>query len=150
MQVVILMGIQGTGKSTFCHGHFADTHVRVNLDMLRTRHREKTLFRTCLACDQSVVVDNTNPTAADRARYIGPARDAGAEVVGYYFSSRVSDAVRRNAKREAAKRVPDKAILGTAARFELPSRGEGFEALHYVTCLASGGFSVEEWKDEVH
>ena len=37
MQVVILIGIQGSGKSTFCRKRFFDTHVRINLDMLRTR-----------------------------------------------------------------------------------------------------------------
>lgn len=150
MQVVILMGIQGAGKSTFYRERFADTHVRVNLDMLRTRHREKTLFQACLGCDQHMVIDNTNPTAADRARYIGPAQAAGADIDGYYFSSRISDAMSRNAEREAANRVPDKAILGTAGRLELPSLGEGFKALYYVTCLDSTGFLVEEWNDEVH
>ena len=128
MQVVILIGIQGAGKSTFYRERFADTHVRINLDMLRTRHREKTLFQACLACGQNVVIDNTNPTAADRERYIAPARAAGAEIVGYYFSSRVSDAMIRNAGRTAARRVPDKAILGTAGRLELPLRAEGFAA----------------------
>lgn len=150
MQVIILMGIQGAGKSTFWRERLADTHVRINLDMLRTRHREKTLYDACLACGQNAVIDNTNPTVVDRARYIGPAKETGAEVVGYYFSSRVSDAMRRNAERETAKRVPDKAILGTAGRFELPSRDEGFDALYYVTCLEPRGFSVEEWKNEVH
>lgn len=150
MQVVIFVGIQGAGKSTFYRERFADSHVRINLDMLRTRHREKTLFQACLACGQHVVIDNTNPTVADRARYIGSARAAGADIAGYYFSSRVSDAMRRNAGREAAQRMPDKAILGTAGRLELPSREEGFETLYYVTCLDPAGFSVEEWQDEVH
>lgn len=150
MQVVILMGIQGAGKSTFYRKRFSDTHVRINLDMLRTRHRERTLFEACLACDQNVVVDNTNPTAADRARYIGPAKAAGAEVTGYYFSSRVSEAIRRNVQREGAQRVPDKAILGTAGRLELPALSEGFDTLFYVTCTGPGEFSVEDWKDEVH
>lgn len=150
MQVVILMGIQGSGKSTFYRKRFSDTHVRINLDMLRTRHRERTLFEACLACDQHVVIDNTNPTAADRARYIGPAKVVGAEITGYYFSSRVSEAMRRNVEREAAQRVPEKAILGTAGRFELPALSEGFEALFYVTCKGPGEFSVEDWNDEVH
>ena len=150
MQVVILMGIQGAGKSTFYRERFLDSHVRINLDMLRTRHREKTLFEACLACDQHVVIDNTNPTVADRARYIGPAKAAGAEIIGYYFSSRVSEAMRRNIARDGARRVPDKAILGTAGRLELPTLLEGFDALFYVTCTDPGEFSVEEWKDEVH
>jgi predicted kinase len=150
MQVVILMGIQGVGKSTFYRERFSDTHVRINLDMLRTRHRERTLFEACIACDQDMVIDNTNPTAADRARYIEPAKAAGAEVIGYYFSSRVADALRRNMDREGVQRVPDKAILGTAGRLELPALSEGFNALLYVNCKGSGKFSVEDWVDEIH
>ncbi len=150
MQVVILIGIQSVGKSTFYCKRFSDTHVRINLDMLRTRHRERTLFEACLACDQHVVIDNTNPTAVERARYIEPAKATGAEITGYYFSSRVSEALRRNVERENAQRVPDKAILGTAGRLELPTLSEGFDAIFYVTCKGPEEFSVEDWNDEVH
>ena len=41
MEAVILIGIQGAGKSTFYKDRFFNTHVRINLDMLKTRHREK-------------------------------------------------------------------------------------------------------------
>ena len=149
MEVVILMGIPGTGKSTFYRQRYFDTHVRINLDMLRTRHRERALFQACLACGQDVVIDNTNPTAADRARYIGPAKTAGAKITGFYFRSRVSEAMRRNTEREGVRRVPDKAILGIAGRLELPMLSEGFDALFYVKCTGSGEFSVAEWKDDV-
>jgi hypothetical protein len=73
MQAVIFCGIQGTGKSTFYLRRFFDTHVRINLDMLRTRHREWQLVRASVEAKQPFVVDNTNPTAAERARYILPA-----------------------------------------------------------------------------
>lgn len=35
--VVILMGLQGSGKSTFYRMHFSEDFVRVNLDTLKTR-----------------------------------------------------------------------------------------------------------------
>jgi predicted kinase len=143
------MGIQGAGKSAFYRQRFSDTHVRINLDMLRTRHRERTLFQACLACGQDVVIDNTNPTAADRGRYIGPAKAAGARITGFYFRSRISEAMRRNVEREGLQRVPDKAIPGIAGRLELPALSEGFEALFYVRCTGSGEFSVAEWKDDI-
>lgn len=149
MQVIIFIGIQGAGKSTFYKKRFSDTHVRINLDMLKTRHREMTLFKACLACDQHMVIDNTNPTPADRTRYIEPAVSAGVEVIGYYFSSRVSDAMQRNAEREGSRRVPDKAIFGTAKRLELPKKSEGFGALYYVTCGSAGEFFVEDWNDAI-
>ncbi len=74
--------------------------------MLKTRHREALLLRCCLAMQQRFVVDNTNPTIAERARYIAPARAAGFRVVGYYFRAEARDCVGRNARRPARERVP--------------------------------------------
>jgi predicted kinase len=70
METVLLIGIQGAGKSTFYLQRFFHTHVRLSLDLLRTRHRERTLLEACLGAGQPLVVDNTNVTAAERARYI--------------------------------------------------------------------------------
>lgn len=148
MEAVILMGIQGSGKSTFCRERFFNTHVRLNLDMLRTRHREAILLRACLEAKQPFVVDNTNPTREERARYIAPARAAGFRVIGYYFSSKVGECLRRNVERPTQRAVPAKAILGTSARMELPGCGEGFDALHYVSIDDDGNFQVQEWIEE--
>jgi predicted kinase len=148
MEAIILCGIQATGKTTFCKGRFFDTHVRINYDMLKTRHREELLVRTCVEAKQPFVVDNTNPTREDRQRYILPAREAGFRVVGYYFESRVSDSLSRNVQRDPDKRVPDIGIRGTSARLELPSLAEGFDALHYVK-IGPEGFVISEWRDEV-
>jgi predicted kinase len=62
MEAVIFCGIQGAGKSTFFKKHFFQTHVRISLDLLRTRHREKVFLTACLESGQRFVVDNTNPT----------------------------------------------------------------------------------------
>jgi predicted kinase len=144
----IFCGVQATGKSSFFRERFFDTHVRINLDMLRTRHREETLLAACLAAKQPFVVDNTNPTRADRARYIVPARAAGMRVIGWYFASSIAEALARNAARSGAQRIPDAGIRGTHARLELPRWDEGFDELHYV-CIVDGRFRVEEWRDEV-
>lgn len=40
MELVLLIGIPGAGKSTFYQRHLAGTHVRVNLDTLKRRPRE--------------------------------------------------------------------------------------------------------------
>lgn len=140
------MGIQASGKSTFCARHLLHTHLRVNLDMLRTRPREKRLFDLGLELRLPIVVDNTNPSAADRARYVGPARRAGYRVRGCYFQSSVSASLLRNGLREGRARVPDNAILGTAARMELPAFEEGFDELQYIRIGDEGAFLVSEWK----
>lgn len=147
-ELVIFCGIQATGKSTFYCQRLLHTHVRVSLDVVRTRHRERTLVRACLGCGQSVVVDNTSPTAEDRAVYVAEGRAAGFTIVGYYFQSQVAAALTRNAGREEARRVPERGVRGTAARLVPPTRAEGFDALYYVRMDGSGGFVVEPWRDE--
>ena len=130
--LAILIGIQGSGKSTFYHTHLAANFVRVNLDTLKTRHREKLLVEECLAAGKSYAIDNTNPTRLDRERYIPAAKAAGYRVVCYFFEPRVEDCLRRNALREGKARVPDVAIYATARRLELPSLDEGFDELYTV------------------
>jgi predicted kinase len=85
MEAVILIGIRGAGKSSFYQQGFFYTQVRINLDMLRTRRRERLLLEACLEGRQAFVIDNTNVTAEEGARYIAPAREAGFAVTGYYF-----------------------------------------------------------------
>ena len=149
MEAVILIGIQASGKSSFYKERFFDTHVRINLDMLKTKHRQRVLLDACLASKQPFVVDNTNVTADIRGHFIGPARAAGFRVVGYYLRSDVGAGLSRNSKREERARVPEKGLLGTYKQLQLPSREEGFDALYYVRVNDAGDFVVEEWLDEV-
>jgi hypothetical protein len=39
------------------------------------------------------------------------------------------------------------AVLGIAARTELPSAGEGFDRLFHARVAAPGLFAIEHWKD---
>lgn len=146
MEAVIFVGIQATGKSTFYHHQFGRTHLRINLDMLKTRHREQQFLSTCLDTRQRFVVDNTNPTPADRQRYIQPAQAQDFSITGYYFESKLADALIRNCDRNPDQQIPDKGIRGTAARLVLPSYGEGFDQLFYVRILPHQQFAVENWQ----
>lgn len=148
MEAVIFCGIQGTGKSTFFKERFFQTHVRISLDLLRTRHREKVFLTACLEFGQRFVVDNTNPTRAERAVYIQAARSKKFTVSGYYFSSRAEDAMVRNALRPSGERVPDIAVKGTLAKLERPSLEEGFNVLYHVA-IGDGEFKISEWNDEI-
>ena len=149
MEMIIFIGIQAVGKSEFYKQNFCDTHIRINLDMLKTRHREKLLIEACIAAKQPFVVDNTNPTAADRRRYTSLTKDSGFGIIGYYFQSNINDAIACNEKRAKSKAVPKAAILAAHKRLELPKLSEGFDALHYVRKDNNGGFIVEVYLDEV-
>ena len=149
MEAVLFIGIQGSGKSSFYKERFFNTHVRINLDMLKTKHRQQVIFNACLEAKQPFVVDNTNVTAQARAGFIIPAKAAGFRVIGYYFRSDVKAALLRNSQRAGIARVPDKALLGTYKQLQVPSLKEGFDALYYVRIGEAGEFLVEEWQDEV-
>lgn len=129
--MVILTGIQGSGKTTFCRQFLQDL-VHVNLDTLHTRHKEALLIEECIAQGRSFVVDNTNPTRLDRARYISSAKAGGYRIIGYYMESRLQECIVRNNLRTGKARLPAKAIAATSNRLELPDFSEGFDELYYV------------------
>ena len=143
MEAVIFIGLQAPGKSTFYGERFFDTHVRINLDTLKTRHREQCLLDACLAAAESFVVDNTNPTREDRRRYIEPAQAAGFKVVGYYFQPQVEACREGNEKRPEEQVVPLRGLLGTYSRLEVPCLDEGFDELYSVQIGADGDFGIE-------
>ena len=130
--VAILMGLQGSGKSTFYARFLSDDFVRVNLDTLRSRRKEAELIRDCHEKGTSYAVDNTNPTKDDRKRYILPAKAEGYRVVGYYLESKLKVCIERNSMRKGDACVPETAIAATANKLALPSYDEGFDELYYV------------------
>lgn len=146
MEAVVFMGLQASGKSSFYKARFFGTHVRISLDLLRTRNRERRLLELCLDTQQRFVVDNTNPQRADRAKYISPSKEAGYRVVGQYFRSSAEECLRRNSERAVG--VPEVALLSTLKKLELPTIDEGFDELWYVR-IVGGRFLIEEWNDEV-
>ena len=143
MEAVIFCGLQGSGKTTLYRDRFLETHVRISMDLLRTRAREADLLAWCLRSHTRFVVDNTNPTAADRARYIAPARDAGYRVIGYLVDALADEALARNASRTGRARVPDRGVAGTARRLLRPTLEEGFDELWHATVAAGGRWRIE-------
>ncbi len=147
MQLIIFVGIPASGKSTFYKENFFDTHVRLNLDMLNTRHRQQCLFDAGLRSKTSLVIDNTNPAKIDREPYILAAKKNKYEVVGYYFRSVIAESKARNALRLGSAKVPEAAIGAIAKKLQLPEYSEGFDALYYVT-IDKAGFSVQPWEHD--
>ncbi len=142
---VIFIGIQGSGKTYLYRHLFAEDHVHINLDELRTRNREKLLLEECIAAGRSFVVDNTNPTRADRQRYIPLAKSAGYRVVGCFLQSRLQDCIARNEQRTGKAHIPPNAIAATSNRLEMPDLEEGFDELYFVS-YENGEINISEWR----
>ena len=148
MKGVIFIGLQASGKSTFYLKNFYKTHIRLSMDMLKTRHREKILFNACLESKQPCVLDNTNPTREEREKYISGFKAHGFEIVGYYFQSNLEECLNRNSQRQGKERILDVGVKGTYGKLRLPEYTEGFDQLYYVS-ISNNEFSVDEWQDEI-
>lgn len=146
MELVVFIGLQASGKSTFFRERFASTHEPVSKDFLRHNknkdRRQKQLVGAALLAGRSVVVDNTNPTVEDRRPLVELGREYGAEVVGYFFDASARECISRNAEREGLERVPDVAIYTTAKKMVEPSVEEGFVRMYRVR-LEGSEFKVE-------
>jgi len=145
---VILIGIPASGKSSYFAEYYKEIYTHINLDTLKTRKKEAALLAECLREGKSFVVDNTNPTKADRQHYIIPAKSNGYRVEGFFFQSILADCIAGNEKRTGKARIPAIAIASISNKLELPCMKEGFDALFFVK-LNDGKFIVEQWRDEL-
>jgi hypothetical protein len=136
MEAIVLCGVQGSGKTTLYRHRFLNTHVHVSLDVLGTRPREAELVRTCLETGDAFVVDNTNPTPADRARYVEPAKAAGFRVIGYLVEVDPAIAFAR-------ADIPPGRVAATSRSLQPPTLEEGFDELWHATTAPAGGWRIE-------
>lgn len=149
MQLIIFIGIPGCGKSTFYQQTFFHTHLRINLDMLRTRNRENKLLSYCFQTKMPAVVDNTNVREEDRNLYITEAKSHRFSVIGYYFESSLQACLERNSRRVGRQQVSEKGIRAKYYQLQLPSLAEGFDELFYVKLKDDFTFTIKPWQNEV-
>jgi predicted kinase len=149
MELIVFSGIQGSGKTTFYLERFFTTHLRISLDLVKTREREEILLHACLAARQPMVVDNTHPLAAQRKRLASMGIAAGFKTVLYFFDASTRSAVGRNSTRQGKARVPNVAIFGTQKKLQRPTKEEGFDEIYRVTAPTEPtetiAFVVEPW-----
>lgn len=135
-ELIILIGLPGSGKSTYFRAHFAATHVHVSKDLMpnarRRDDRQEREIEAALTKGKSVVVDNTNPSPEVRAPLIALGRRHGARIVAVYFETDVRTAIMRNRQREGKARVPDVAIFATRKKLVAPTLEEGFDEVRVI------------------
>ncbi len=131
-----MVGLQGCGKSTWVREHLAGTYVVVSKDHWPRAHRrearQRRVVAELLAAGASVVVDNTNPSEAERAPLVAAAREAGVPVRAVWIDTPPEGCAERNEAREGRTRVPLVGLLATRRRFVPPTVAEGFERVDVV------------------
>ena len=146
--IVLMVGIPGSGKTTFCRERLFPSHLYISLDQLKTRSAEAELFAFALNRRKPCVVDNTNVNVAERSRYIQLAQKVrDVRVVAYCFTPDLQGCMTRNSKRTGRAHVPESAIKGRLAAFENPRFSEGIGEI-YDVAVSKGGFEVRRRNEE--
>jgi aryl-alcohol dehydrogenase-like predicted oxidoreductase/predicted kinase len=150
-EVVLVMGLQGAGKSSMVAPWVERGYARMNRDELGGSMRDlhRAMAERLAAGDRRLVADNTYATRASRQEAIAIARQHGARVAGVWLDTPVAEA-RRNVilrmldvhgrllEPEEMERARDPAALGPGALnrlvrdLEVPTPDEGFSSLEVV------------------
>jgi predicted kinase len=146
MELAVLIGLQASGKTTFCR-RFLARHVVVSKDAFpNARNRQRRQLRLvaeALDAGHDVAVDNTNPSSEEWEPLLALARDHRAATVGYWFPPDLPASRERNAARSGRARVPDVGLYATVKRLQRPRPADGFDRLYLVRFDGTGGFHVE-------
>lgn len=136
MELVIFVGLQGCGKTTFYHSFFERTHEHVSKELMRHRQNREAfqffLVEKALKENRSVVIDDTNITATLRRPFIEIGKRYDARVLGYYFEHPILESFNQNIARSGRARGPDVAIYASAHKLEIPDYEEGFDEIFTV------------------
>jgi predicted kinase len=150
--VAVLVGLQASGKTTFCQRMLGPGFVVVSKAHLRhARHpqrRQMHLIEEALSAGCDVVVDNTNPSPQEWAPLIDAARAHGARVVAYWFPPDLAGSLQRNAARPDGARIPELGLRATLARLLRPRVQDDFDEVFAVEFHGSGGFIVRPAGEE--
>lgn len=136
VEVVLLCGLPGSGKSTWCRENLQESHVVVSKDLMprssRKQARQDREIRAAVTLGRPVVVDNTNLTRAVRAPVIRIAMELGIPCRAVVLATPLDVALARNAARTGGARVPDGIFRQMARAWEPPSSDEGLLEVLWV------------------
>ncbi len=152
-EIVVLMGIQGAGKSEFVESYVAAGYARLNRDLIGGKLDDLVpLIEQHIGNGHSrIVLDNTYPTRISRAPVVACGQRHGIPVRCRYLQTSMNDAHVNIAKRMVAKYgmplgpvemnmfrkmdptlPPPIALTKWSASFEPPSTDEGFSVVDRI------------------
>lgn len=148
MRIVLLVGLPGSGKSTYLEklgvrGLSSDNIRQLLADDETDQTIHVRVFETLryllgqrLAIGRPVTyIDATNLTPEERRPYVGIGRAWGCEVEAVFFDLPLEVCRERNSRR--VRVVPVEALVKMAAKLVPPTVGEGFARVSVITAAAS-------------
>ncbi len=113
--MIIFVGMPGANKTTY-YNKYLSSLVHINQDTLKTKAKVLSEIKNTIAAKSSMVIDATNPIANNRKTFIELAKDAGYQVIIFYF---LVNGTNWNALRE--KPVPTIAYNVYRSKLQEPS-----------------------------
>jgi len=138
MECIIFTGLQASGKSTYYMQNFYKTHMRINLDFLQAS----------IDAHQRLVIDNTNPSIADREKYIKLFKANHFKIIGYFFEATLEECLVRNSQRKGKENISEIGLRSVFSKLVEPSFSEGYDMLYKVK-MQNNQFVVTEIKNEI-
>ncbi len=126
MEAIILVGIAGCGKTTFCK-KFLRYHTRVSLDDIHKHNRrvEDRLINQNLSSGNNIVIDDTNLTRSIRSRHIENIKNFDARINAVFFNFSIHRIQLQNIRRD--KPIPSHVLFHMRNQLEMPIYDEGFD-----------------------
>ena len=151
-KLIVMVGIPGSGKSTFAQNYIKDASnmstVWVSRDEVRYSlisgtdeyfAKEKDVFKTfvkkinsALAEGKDVIADATHINAQSRKKLLSSITIPDIQIEACVMETSLQECLANNEKREGRARVPKEAILRMYRQFEYPTFSEGFSSISTV------------------
>jgi bifunctional polynucleotide phosphatase/kinase len=137
-EIVIMVGIQGSGKSSYINNEIMKKHSKIY--KIISKDIDGTTKKCCDKCEKyisnnfSIIIDNTNPSKGDRKCYIDIAKKYNYNVRCIVMRidekyAKHNTCYRHYITRGERKMIPDIAFNVFKKKFEEPNKSEGINEL---------------------